>query len=107
MSYRVVFTETAKSDLRDIAFNLLERTRDKAVAKRIVMELQTSCETLKTFPESGAIPKDRILVSNGYRFLTKREYLLFYTFDRRKSTVYIIAVIDGRRDYVRILKRYL
>ena len=40
MNCHVVFTDTAKSDLRDIAFYLADLSKDKNLAVRFVKELQ-------------------------------------------------------------------
>ena len=62
---------------------------------------------LEQFPESGAIPRDRVLKSNGYRFLSHKDYLLFYQYDKETNTVYVMAIFNGKRDYMRVMKKYL
>lgn len=61
MSCKVIFTDTAKSDLLDIARSLAEISKDKALAVRFVRELQQETTRLERFPESGAVPRDRVL----------------------------------------------
>lgn len=107
MSCQIVFTDTAKSDLREIAISIAELAKDKNIAIRYVKELQESTRVLETFPESGAIPRDRILKSSGYRFLTHKDYLLFYLYEKAENRVYIMAVFHGKRDYMRVMKKYL
>lgn len=77
MKYQVIFTDTAKSDLREIAMYLAERSKDKQFAIRFVKELQEETKILEAFPESGAIPRDYILKCSEFRFLTYKDYLLF------------------------------
>ena len=50
MSYRVVLTETAKQDLREIAFYLADQAKDKEIARRFVGELRGKCARLADFP---------------------------------------------------------
>ena len=69
MKCKVVFTVTAKSDVRDIATHLVKLSGDKNLVIGFMKELQEETKILEQFPESGAIPKDRVLKSNGYRFL--------------------------------------
>lgn len=95
MNCRIVFTDTAKSDLRDIAVYLAELSKDKKLAIRFVKELQEKTSILEQFPESGAIPKDRVLKSNGYRFITHKDYLLFYLYEKAENTAYVMAVFNG------------
>ena len=107
MSCQIVFTDTAKSDLREIAISIAELAKDKNIAIRYVKELQESTKILETFPESGAIPRDRILKSSGYRFIAHKVYLLFYLYEKAENRVYIMAVFHGKRDYMRVMKKYL
>ena len=78
MKYKVELTETAKSDLRDIALYLTEASKEKSVAIGFVNELRENYKKLEDFPQIGAFPKDRVLVSLGYRFLVHKDYLTFY-----------------------------
>lgn len=107
MNCRIVFTETAKIDLRDIAVYIADFSKDKELAVRFVKEIQEKTRILEQFPESGAIPKDRILKSNGYRFLVHKDYLLFYQYEKAENTAYILSVFNGKRDYMRVMKKFL
>ena len=107
MSCQIVFTDTAKSDLREIALSLAELTKDKALAVRFVTELRERTKILEQFPESGSIPRDRVLKSLGYRFLGHKDYLLFYLYQREEDTAYITAIFHGKRDYMRVMRKYL
>ena len=107
MSGNVIFTDTAKSDLLDIARSLAERTKDKTLAIRFVRELQQETNRLEQFPESGALPRDRVLKSSGYRFLVHGEYLLFYLYKKEENIVYVTAVFHGKRDYMRVMRDFL
>ena len=107
MSYRILFTVTAKQDLRDIALNIADISKDKNIAVDFVNQMQKKCEQLIDFPESGALPNDRVLRSLGYRFLIYKDYLMFYTVEHESNTVYIRAAFNAKRDYTRVLKKML
>lgn len=107
MSCQIVLTDTAKSDLRDIAVYLAELSKDKNLAIRFVKEIQQTAKILEEFPESGSIPKDRVLKSNGYRFLVYKDYLLFYLYDKKENKAYVMAIFNGKRDYMRVMKKFL
>lgn len=107
MSCKIVITDTAKSDLRDIAVYLADMSKDKQLAIRFVKELQEKTKILEQFPESGAIPRDRVLKSNGYRFLVHKDYLIFYLYEKKDNTAYVMAVFNGKRDYMRVMKKFL
>ncbi len=103
----VKLTETAKADLRQIAHYIAEQSKDKTIAIRFVGELQEKCKILETFPESGSVPKDRVLMSSGYRFLVHKEYLIFYLYEKQENTAYILAVFNAKRDYMKVMKKFI
>ena len=107
MSCQIVFTDTAKTDLREITISLAELTKDRDLTIRFVQGLRKATEILKEFSESGSIPRDRVLKSNGFRFLTCKDYLIFYLYEKEANTVYIMAVFNGKRDYMRVMKKFL
>ena len=71
------------------------------------LTISKSLFRLEQLPESGAIPKDRIMMSSGYRFLVHNDYLLFYNFVNGENTAYILAVLHAKRDYMRVMKKFL
>ena len=105
MSYTVKITDTAKSDLRDIAFYIADSAKNIDIAVGFVNELQERCNQLVEFPNSGAFPKDRILRSSGYRFLTHKEYLICYIIDEENKNVYVNAFFNAKKDYLRVLNK--
>jgi len=104
---RIIFTSTAENDLRGIAFYIAEQSGSKTASADFVRKLKDKCDLLKEFPEMGALPRDRVLLSQGFRFLTVGEYLIFYTSETQKSEVYINAVIHSKRDYMRVMRKYI
>ncbi len=106
MSYRVVITDTAKQDLREIAFAIAERAQEKESAKRFVQELRAECKGLEDFLRAGALPKDHILRSLDYRFLVYGDYLIFYRIDEGQRTVFILAIFHAKRDYFRVMRKF-
>lgn len=107
MSCQIIFTDTAKTDLREIATYIAELSKDKNLAISFVQELQQTTKILEQFPESGAVPKDRVLKSNGYRFLVHKNYLIFYLYEKEENKAYVMAVFNSKRDYMRVMKKFL
>ncbi len=106
MNYRILFADTAVEDLRELAVHIVNISKDKGLAKRFILELRKSCQILETFPESGALPRDRVMRSAGYRFLVYKDYLIFYTVDKENALVHIMAVFNGKKDYMRVMRRF-
>jgi plasmid stabilization system protein ParE len=107
MDYKVVLTDTAKQDLRAIAFYITEESKDKDIAKRFVNELREETSRLGTLPNAGALPRDRILKSLGYRYLVHKEYLTFYLVDEQQKKVFVMAIFNGKRDYMRVMRKLI
>ena len=107
MSYTVRLTDTAKQDLREIAFRIVEKSKDREIAKRFVGELRETCRKLDTFPNAGGIPKDRIIRSAGYRFAVHKEYLIFYLDDDEENQVNVMAILNAKKDYMRVMKKFI
>ena len=107
MSYQVKFTDTAKEDLRNIAIYIAEQSKEKNLAVNFVNELREKTKILESFPEIGSLPNDNVMKSMGYRFLVHKEYLIFYYYDAKQETSYILAVFHSRRDYTRVMRKFL
>lgn len=107
MNCKVVFTDTAKADLREVAFYIAEQSKDKKLAIDFVNKLRDKCRILETAPECGALPKDRVLISNGYRFLVHNNYLIFYYYSKKENTAYISSIFNAKRDYFRVMKKLI
>ena len=107
MSFKIKFTDTAKEDLRSIAVYIAEQSKEKSIAVKFVTELREKTKILEDFPEIGSIPNDRIMKSMGYRYLVHKDYLIFYHYERSEQTSYILAIFNARRDYTRVMRRFL
>ena len=107
MSYTVRFTETAKNDLREIAFYIADQSKEPEIAKAFVLELRGTCKRLTELPNQGALPKDRILRSMGYRYLSHKGYLLFYQVNEHEKTVDIMAIFQEKQDYFRVMRKLI
>jgi plasmid stabilization system protein ParE len=103
--WQIVMTDTAKSDLREIALGIYEVSKDPDTAVNFVMELEDQCNILNSQPDSGAVPKDYVLKALGYRFLVYKHYLVFYLTDSAEKTVYIHAVFNEKLDYFRYMRK--
>jgi plasmid stabilization system protein ParE len=60
--------------------------------------LRDACLRLGKFPEKAPRYDDR------YRCMVFRNHLVFYRYDRGSDQIFIIAVLDARRDVKAILR---
>ena len=107
MGYKIKFTFTAEQDLREIGFYVLDESKNLDTALNHAAKLRSSVKNLDKFPESGSNPRDRFLVNLGYKFIPEGDYLTFYKIDKNAKIIYIAAVLNGKTDYVKILKKRL
>ena len=107
MSCKIRFTDTAKDDLRNIAVYIAEQSKDKSIAVNFVNELREKTKILASFPEIGSLPDDKVMKSMGYRYLVHKEHLIFYHYEAKQETSHILAVFHSRRDYTRVMRKFL
>ena len=96
MNYHILWTETARKDMQDI---LLYIHQDNPVAARQTLKrIQTRAETLTQFPQRGRqVPELKDLaLHHEYRELIEYPWRLIYRIDQQQ--VYILAILDGRRE---------
>lgn len=55
-------------------------------------------------PYIGTEPIYRVLKRQGYRVLVLEKDLVFYKIDEENKKVVIYAVVDGRQDYLNIIR---
>lgn len=107
MNYRVIITEMAEEDLLDIAYAVADLSKSIEPAKHLIQSLKEECKSLQDFPLAGAFPKDYILRSAGYRYLTCKGYLIVYEIDEDHKIVRVVAVFHEKLDYMRMLQRFM
>ena len=105
--YTLRYTETAREDLRKIAFSLYDLTGSNTIVTAYMNGIRESCAVLKMFPGSGFVPRDRTLVAMGYRFVQYRDYLAFYLRDDVAREITVMTVFNGKMDYTAYMRRYL
>ena len=98
MSMKIVYTHTARQDLRDIyeyiAYTLLVPDTARSLTDRIMADIRS----LEKFPERNPLYKDEPWYSQGVRFLPVKNYLVFYTVKNETETVSIARIMYGGRD---------
>lgn len=102
--YSLIFTETAKQDYINIARYIAEESSNTDIVIKYILKLQSETERLKEFPDIGIFPKDRFILSVGYRILICDDYLTFYKILEEEKKVVIHKVINGKRDYKHFLR---
>ena len=105
MKYGVRLLPDAESDLVEI-WDFVAVAESERKADRLLDKLEKRCLTLESFPDRGRVPRE--LADFGitdYRELIASPYRIIYRLTQR--TVFVYAVLDGRRDLSDVLHRRL
>jgi len=103
MLYRIIRTNKAEEQLRDVLLYRAELTGNTKSALELLDRFEQDIRQLERFPESGVLPRYNVLRRRGFRVLISDKYLIFYKVDNESGTVLIHAIVDGRRDYLNLI----
>jgi plasmid stabilization system protein ParE len=104
---KVVVTDAAKADIRAAARYLAVELRQPDTAEKLLDRFDAEIASLETMPQSHGLVHDDDLAGQGIRMTMVGNYLLFFTADRSVSTVTVLRVLRGRRDWISILTEQL
>lgn len=99
MKYKIVRTDKADEQLREIIFYIADDSGSIDIALNYLDKIETAIRRLEEFPMSGSIPRYSILRKQGYRVLIVERHLVFYKINEDEKIVTIYAIVDGRREY--------
>lgn len=99
MKYKIVRTDKADEQLRDIIFYIADDSGSVDIALNYLDKMEKAINCLADFPMSGSIPRYSILRKQGYRVLIVEKYLVFYKVNEDEKVVTVYAVVDGRQEY--------
>ncbi len=103
MKYKIVRTEKADEQLREIIFYIADDSGSIEIALNYLDKIENAIKRLEDFPMSGSVPRYSILRKQGYRVLIVERHLVFYKVNSNTGIVTIYAVVDGRQEYRNLL----
>jgi len=99
MKYRIIRTDKADEQLREIIFYIADDSGSVDIALRYLDKIESSIKRLEDLPMSGSVPRYSVLRKQGYRVLIVERHLVFYKVNESDKIVTIYAIVDGRREY--------
>ncbi len=99
MKHKILRTDKAEEQLREIIFYIADDSGDINIALGYLDKIETAINRLQEFPESESVPRYSILKKQGYRVLIVERHLIFYKINETDKLVIIYAIVDGRREY--------
>lgn len=103
MEYNVLFTNTARDDLKGIheyiSFDLLA----PEAAANTTRGILAAAKALSSMPMRNPVYRDEPWKSLEVRFTTFKNYMIFYKVDDEKLTVTVSRIMYGGRDITKQL----
>lgn len=103
MEYDVIRTDTADAGIRKIILYIAQNFGNDVASEKLE-ELEKRILALGNDPYVGTEPRYPVLKRQGYKVLIHEKDLVFYKIDETNKKVIIYAVVDGRQDYVNIIR---
>lgn len=103
MKYKIVRTDKADEQLREIVFYIADDSGSIDIALNYLDKIENAISRLEEFPMSGSEPRYSILRKQGYKVLIVERHLVFYKVNESEKIVTIYAIVDGRREYKNLI----
>jgi len=95
------YSPDARNDLLNIGYYIVQSGGYPESAKDTVLLIRKDVKRLKSHPDLGIDVSNRMAFKTDYRMLISGKYNVFYR--RLHNTIYVIRVIKGSQDWIRIL----
>ncbi len=102
--YKIIVTDPAHKDLMDAVSYISNELKNKQAAFSLIDLVEETVNSLTNMPERYAVVDDETLAREGFRFITIKNYLLFYIVRKESETVVVQRFLYARRDWSNILK---
>ena len=79
MNMKIVYTYSARKDLRDIYEYIAHTLLAPETARSLIEKIMSELRSLEKSPERNPLYRDEPWRSHGVRFLPVKNYLVFYT----------------------------
>ena len=105
MPFAVLLTDDAARDLNEL-YDYIAVHDSPRKADYVLERIEKVLSTLSEFPERGVYPKELLKLGiREYREIFFKPYRIIYRVIDKN--VYVLLVVDGRRDMYSLLKRRL
>ncbi|TXK86197.1 type II toxin-antitoxin system RelE/ParE family toxin [Paenibacillus sp. N3.4] len=101
--YRIVITDLAEADLRDIANYIANELLEPTTARKMITRIAEATFQLEQMPFRNGLVRDERLAANGIRHILVDSYIVFYVISEKEETVTIIRILYGKRQWSSLL----
>ena len=99
----VIRTDTADAGIRKIILYIAQNFGNEVALEQLDY-IEKKILELGNDPYIGTDPRYLVLKRQGYKVLILKKDLVFYKINEEKKTVIVYAVVDGRQDYLNIIR---
>ena len=103
MEYEGIRTDTADAGIRKIILYIAQNFGNEVALEQLDY-IEKKILELGNDPYIGTDPRYLVLKRQGYKVLILKKGLVFYKINEEKKTVIVYAVVDGRQDYLNIIR---
>ena len=104
MNYSLIITDIAEEDILATVSYITNELRNSIAANNLLDEIERHEKILEDTPGIYPFVRDEYLAGKGLKYVKIKNFLLFYTIDKKNKIVNIIRFLYGRRDWKNILK---
>lgn len=101
--YGVYISEPAEADILDVFKYIASQLNSPVSALNMVDAIEEALNSLEEMPYRYPPVSDERLAAMGYRKLTLKNYIIFFTVDEESKVVDIERILYARRDWLSIL----
>ena len=101
MKHKLRYSVQARKDLDEIWDYIVADLGNPIAAEKTVNRIMDDIDRLTDFPEMGTMLRNVTHMVTDYRYIVSGNYMAFYRI--YDNTVYIVRILYGRRDYMRVL----
>ena len=103
MEYEEIRTDTADAGIRKIILYIAQNFGNEVALEQLDY-IEKKILELGDDPYIGTDPRYLVLKRQGYKVLILKKDLFFYKINEEKKTVIVYVVVDGRQDYLNIIR---
>lgn len=103
--YKVYITNHALEQMEEIKQYIVDELLAPQAARDLLTEFQKNAVSLSHFPARNPLVNEEKWRKKGIRRAVVENFLMYYWINEPEETVYITAVIYGRRDQSKMLEK--
>ncbi len=103
MRYEVKLTPQAFEQIEETVQYISKILLEPEIARKWADTLQSEIEKLDSMPSRYSLTEEEPWHTKGIRKMPVKNFLIYYLVDEKRKTVWITAVIYGRRDQISAL----